>query len=317
MAFLRKLCAIPLLVACLALQANAAYAKEWQEEVVKAAAKDLKKEYVFKDIGAEIYAYLNDNITKYLAIDDPELLAQRLTEDPQAISNDKHLVFHFKHQSADQETNSFKPPPPDKAESRMLDDKVGYFKLTVLTPFPETEASIVEAMANIADSEAIIIDMRDSPGGHPRANMFLWSYFYGQPTHLMTMKRRGRKERKISSLSREEAPGPRFTEEPVYILINKQTFSAAEAFTFALQASGRALVVGQPSGGGGHFGRMIDLGHGISMFRPHGESLSPFTNSTWEATGIEPDIIVSDDDDSLAVALREALKQLNEAQELP
>ena len=76
-----------------------------------------------------------------------------------------------------------------------------------------------------------------------------------------------------------------------------------------MKLQGRITIVGERTGGGGHFGRMEDLGSGFSMFLPHGKTYDPKTGKGWEAEGIEPDVAVPYGE-ALETAHRQALERL-------
>jgi C-terminal processing protease CtpA/Prc len=88
-------------------------------------------------------------------------------------------------------------------------------------------------------------------------------------------------------------PGRRFgATRPVYLLISKRTFSAAEAFAYDLQALGRAVVVGEPSGGGAHPFEYRRVGTHFVLSLPEGRSINPVTGKDWEGVGVQPDVVV-------------------------
>ena len=103
----------------------------------------------------------------------------------------------------------------------------------------------------------------------------------------------------------EGRPTHAFVDKPVYVLTSDHTFSAAESFTFGLQINERITTVGQSTGGGGHFGHIVELGDGFRFFLPTGRTYDPETGLGWESDGIEPDI-ETPVGDALDVALREA-----------
>ena len=94
----------------------------------------------------------------------------------------------------------------------------------------------------------------------------------------------------------ERVGGKRLTDVPVYILTSRRTFSAAESFAFGLRANNRVMVVGERTGGGGHFGNFVQLPGGYYMFVPRGRTYDPKTNVGWEAEGIKPDVEVKYDE---------------------
>ena len=99
-------------------------------------------------------------------------------------------------------------------------------------------------------------------------------------------------------------PGRRFgANKPVYVLISKETFSAAEAFAYDLQALKRATVVGEPSGGGAHPFVYRRLSEHYVLSLPEARSINPVTGKDWQGVGVIPDVRVTAD-----LALEEALR---------
>jgi C-terminal processing protease CtpA/Prc len=86
--------------------------------------------------------------------------------------------------------------------------------------------------------------------------------------------------------------GHRLPSVPVFVLTSSRTISAAESFAFGLKAHDRITIVGEPTAGGGHFGDVVSLPGGFSMFLPRGRTYDARTNKGWEAEGIQPDVPV-------------------------
>ena len=92
--------------------------------------------------------------------------------------------------------------------------------------------------------------------------------------------------------TRADVAGPRFPDIPVIVLTSSRSFSAAESFAFGLVVTGRARVIGERTGGGGHFGEFVSLPAGLSLFLPVGRTYDPKTGEGWEADGLDPEIEV-------------------------
>ena len=78
----------------------------------------------------------------------------------------------------------------------------------------------------------------------------------------------------------------------VFVLTSRVTGSAAEHFALALKRTGRATLIGETTGGAGHYGRMMELGSGYAAFVPFGRSFDPDNNQEWEGTGVAPNVEV-------------------------
>jgi C-terminal processing protease CtpA/Prc len=83
-----------------------------------------------------------------------------------------------------------------------------------------------------------------------------------------------------------------FTEQLVYVLTSNHTFSAAEEFSYDLQAQKRAIIVGDTTGGAAHpvSGHLIADYFVVGV--PWGSAINPLTEKSGEGTGVEPDVKV-------------------------
>ena len=97
---------------------------------------------------------------------------------------------------------------------------------------------------------------------------------------------------------------------PLYILTDKDVFSAGESFTYNLQALKRATVIGETTKGGAHITRSFRISDLFKAKIPWGRSINPITGTNWEGVGVIPDIEV-DPDDALDVALEKAREEAN------
>jgi len=105
-------------------------------------------------------------------------------------------------------------------------------------------------------------------------------------------------------------PGRRFgSTKPLYILISRKTFSAAEALAYDLQALKRATIVGEVSGGGAHPFEYRRIHPHFAVDLPESKSINPLTNSNWQDVGVKSDVAVPADQ-ALEKALELARAQL-------
>jgi hypothetical protein len=148
------------------------------------------------------------------------------------------------------------------------------------------------AMAFAADADAVIVDLRNNRGGSGNTVGFLASYFLPADTVLLSTFDRETGE---TTLARTLAsvPGRRMPDVPLFILTGPATGSAAEAFAFALQRTGRATLVGTRTAGAAQGGGWVPVGEGFVAFIPTFRSFDPETGSSWERTGVQPDVVTS------------------------
>lgn len=102
-------------------------------------------------------------------------------------------------------------------------------------------------------------------------------------------------------------------EQDLYILLSPLTGSSAENIAYSLQSIGRATIVGEPTAGAAHSSRILPLPHGFSIQIPIARVSNPYTNESWEGTGVIPDIEVDDNDALLKVQELNLSKKIEQA----
>jgi C-terminal processing protease CtpA/Prc len=164
----------------------------------------------------------------------------------------------------------------------------------------------------LANTDALIVDLRRNGGGDPAMVALISSYlFAGETVHLNDLYwREGDSTRQWWTLP--YVPGRRFGDKkPVYVLTAKRTFSAAEEFTYNLKNLKRATIVGETTGGGAHPGGGRRINNHFGVWVPTGRAINPYSKTNWEGTGVTPDIDVPADH-ALKVAYVDALKKVQE-----
>jgi C-terminal processing protease CtpA/Prc len=194
-------------------------------------------------------------------------------------------------------------------QTKILSGNVGYLELAGFAPGPIAQEKAAQAMSALEKSDAIIIDLRDCPGGSAEMVDFLASYFFdAEPRVLMNRFIRPTNER-IQNKTVANLPGKRMPGTDLYILVSGQTASAGESFAYTLQQFGRAQIVGEKTAGAGYNNIIIPLGKGLSFSVSYGRPEHPRTGKGWEAVGVLPDI-AAPAGEALAIAHKAALKKL-------
>ena len=284
---------------------------------VLAAAKVLSDEYVDAQTGAQAAAMLTHNLDAgaYDTAATPGDLAARLTQDLQALTHDKHLVVIAAGQPI--AGAPVEPPPPlglfGFTQADRLQGNVGYI---VLNSFGFAKDGFRQgadkAMALVASTDALIIDLRNNDGGEPASEAYLASFFFDDKTPVdidaILWRKPGTTEFDRQVFATEPTP-VRYADKPVYVITGPRTFSAGEALAYDLQALKRATVVGSVTAGGAHPRAVRPIGPGLMISIPKGRGDNPVTRTDWEGTGVTPDIAVSVDQ-GFAAAYGAALKVL-------
>jgi len=175
-------------------------------------------------------------------------------------------------------------------EAKVLLGNVGYLDLTSFVDLKYSRDSAIAAIDFLANTDALIIDLRENPGGSGNLVGFLIDHFFGQePVDLMSSYDRETGKTTQHRTSRTHLR-KRLPNLDIYLLTSRATGSAAEAFAFALQQVGRAKTIGDRTAGAAHGGGWVPLGDGFIIFIPTFRAFNPKTGKSWNGVGVQPDI---------------------------
>jgi C-terminal processing protease CtpA/Prc len=128
---------------------------------------------------------------------------------------------------------------------------IGYLKLTMIAEPENRIQTATAAMTFLADSDSLIIDLRETRGGSPRMVAVICSYLFDESVHLDDID--DHQENMTEQLwTIPYLPGKKFTGKPVLVLISGRTFSASEELAYDLKSFKRATLIGETTGGGAH-----------------------------------------------------------------
>lgn len=323
--------------ACAALQAHGASPPSSTHDgavdaptratVVEAAAAQLEQHYVYADKGRVYAALLRDNLRsgRYDPVSGGVALAERLTQDLLAVAKDKHLeVRYFEDSVPDTDTDT---ASTDKEQFQMrwmnggfekverLPGNLGFIDLRVFARPNVAEPRIDAAMTLLADSKALIIDLRRCGGGDPETVMLLASRLFDQRTHLNDIY--SRETDAIEERWTQLVSGAHYGQQrAIYLLTSADTASGCEDFAYALQANRRAVVIGDTTAGAANGGSPQRLSEHFMMFVPTFRPVNPITHGDWEGVGVKPDHAVPVKDAQMT-AQKIALQMLIEAETNP
>jgi retinol-binding protein 3 len=281
--------------------------------VIDGALKALNAAYVFPEVAAKMERAIRDRQEKkeYDTVTSARAFADALTAHLQEVSRDKHLRLMYS-------ANALPPqPPPDarpspeeierqqeRARGQMalinfgfekverLAGNIGYLDLRGFLPPMLVGETAAAAMTFLANTDAVIIDMRQNGGGSPETVALVTTYLFGpQPVHLNDIYNRpSNTTRQFWTLP--YVPGKRLAGKDVYVLTSSFTFSGGEEFAYNLKQLKRATIVGEVTGGGANpgGGRRLTDHFGINV--PSGRAINPISKTNWEGVGVEPDVKV-------------------------
>lgn len=279
-------------------------------------AAAIRREHFSVEEGERIARALERNARsrRYAAITSGRALAAKLTEDLRAISADPHFMVDYfvrprpfpapaggSDEAAQQD---FSLVNYGVRSAERLDGNIGYLRIDRFAPARDAAPAIEAAIAMLAATEALVIDLRYNNGGHGDTTALLAGLLLPEPARLSDVIARDGTMQVWTPVGLSG----RYT-RPVYILTSARTFSAAEGFAYNLRALGRVKIVGERTRGGANPVTRTLLSARFWAMLPVARTRNPITGGNWQGTGVVPDID-SPADQALAVAQRDAARQI-------
>lgn len=280
---------------------------EIRDKVVEKTAEIIRDQYALPEIGKKISDLLQEKLDggRYSAFHTVSEFCSALRYDLQDISQDLHLgVFHLPATAAKLRDTSPDDADPDwwynrhrvmnhgLVKAEYMAGNVGYLDIQLFAPLYDAKDIAIQMMNYISNCEALIIDLRNNGGGDRHIVQLIESYFFeGESKLLLTLYNRPSDTyEQIRTIP--QLPGKPMPTIPIYILTSKRTFSGGEDFAYTLKHHGRALIVGESTGGGAHTVDQKLVYDDFVIVIPTGYAIHPETKANWEGTGVEPDIAV-------------------------
>ena len=170
------------------------------------------------------------------------------------------------------------------ATGQLLDGNIGLITIENFDSRCAQESiSAIESLLS-QGAESLIFDVRNNPGGYAHELVELLDYLLPEGEVFHTLYYDGTEEREVSDAS--------FLDVPMVVLVNGDSYSAAEFFAAALQEYGAATIVGTQTCGKGHFQQTFSLGDGSAVGLSVGKYYTP-QGKNLEGVGITPDIPIA------------------------
>jgi peptidase S41-like protein len=291
--------------------------------VIDGAVQMINDFYVFPDVAKKVTAKLRTQQKQgaYRNITDAQIFATRLSDDLVALSGDKHMGIDFFTEAAPDDAPAHpRTDPQILAQTNCgletadhFPPNIGYLKIDHFYEPEQCSPTAIAAMNFLADSDALIIDLRGNSGGAPQMVALISSFLFDERTHLGDIYDRGPNTTE-QQWTFPHLPGKKFTGKPLFILTAARTFSAGEQFSFSLKELKRATLIGETTGGGAHPVAPHRIDDHFFVRVPFGRFIGPVTPTNWEGTGVEPDIKVPAAE-ALGVATKLAAEAISKHQE--
>lgn len=279
-----------------------------RKNIVHRIAQLLNEKYVLPEIGKQCGEKLKAKLKAgdYDRITDAKEFAEVLTKDLQQFSKDRHNrvrvieVNEVVKEADDPLREPFRLLKLMQKEhfgfQRLdwIEGNIGYLDLRRFTPLSVAKDMAVGAMHFLSSTNAIIIDLRENPGGMPDMIRFLSNHFFEHPTQLTGLYVR-EDDFITETWTSEKIEGKRMTDVPLFLLTSRKSFSAAEAFAYDMKARERATVIGDTTRGGAHNVDLFKINDRFEIYLSTGRAINPLTGANWEGVGVIPDIVVPDE----------------------
>ncbi|RYY79746.1 MAG: S41 family peptidase [Moraxellaceae bacterium] len=179
---------------------------------------------------------------------------------------------------------------PEDNAVKVIEYPNGVLVLKVSAFQSQTASQINQAIESYQKKsalKAVLLDLRDNPGGLLSAAVEVADLFLNQGLIVYT-KGRGEPEQRYQAV-----PPARYAKVPVGVLVNHYSASAAEVLAGAFQDHQRAIVMGENSYGKGSVQKLWPIADGYAIKLTVARYYTP-KGRLIEGKGIVPDVLIKD-----------------------
>ena len=190
----------------------------------------------------------------------------------------------------------------DPVTAKMLEGNVGYVALANF--YDHSADRLKEEVTRLQEegAEALVFDMRNNGGGYLSELTEMLDFLLPEGPIFISRDRAGNEE-----VTQSDAA---CVDLPMAVLVNANTYSAAEFFAAELQEQGVAVIVGEPTSGKGYSQQTFALPHGGAMAISTG---AYFTGSSTSLIGtgltLDREVYLTDEGDAQLEAALDLLEQ--------
>lgn len=177
----------------------------------------------------------------------------------------------------------------DIKQAQILEDKIGYIRLVEFRENSLTEFTNALAGLSKQGMTALIIDLRNNPGGLLDVAVKITGKFI--PPNKMIAYTKGRHKKEDLEFISDAKDA--ILDLPLAILINEGSASGSEIVAGALQDYKRAIIIGTKSFGKGSVQTVIPLGDGAALRLTTSRYFTP-SGKIIHGKGVTPDIRVEE-----------------------
>lgn len=174
--------------------------------------------------------------------------------------------------------------------SRMLDGNIGYIKISNFEAgASENTKKAIEQLISM-DAKSFVFDVRDNPGGLLSELVDLLDYILPEGDLFISVDKEGNETVETSDKVS--------LKNKMVVLVNGNSYSAAEFFAAALQEYNWATIVGEQTTGKARSQITLELSDGSAVHISTHKYLTPNRVDLSEAGGVTPDVAVAQEEGS-------------------
>ena len=292
-----------------------------QKEIIDSVTSLFRARYVYPEKAIKLDSAIRANFAagKYAVDTTLETFAQSLRIDLQAISSDRHIwvepIPENRWYVLEGDTATTEQVAAMRADNfgwrelKYMQGGVGYINVVAFQDTTYAARTAEAALSFMANCRTLIIDLRQHHGGEENMQKLVCSYFFKDPTQLSSLYWTYL-DSTAPAWTQAKVSGTPLYDKQLYLLTSQATASGAEAFAYNLKNSKRATLVGETTRGAAHWTddyeiHSLDVVVSVPVARP----IHPLTGTSWEGTGVKPDIEVPADQ-ALDRAYLDALEKL-------
>lgn len=176
------------------------------------------------------------------------------------------------------------------ASGQMLEGNIGLVRIVNFDDrcTQETVAAIEDLLKQGA--EKLIFDVRNNPGGYKHELVAVLDYLLPKGPLFRSLNYQGQE-----TVDQSDAA---CLDIPMAVLVNANSYSAAEFFAAAIREYEAGIVVGEATTGKGYFQQTLELNDGSAVGLSVGKYFTPNGVSLADEGGLIPDVVIEVDEET-------------------
>lgn len=182
---------------------------EQKKEIIEIVAERLSKNYILPEIAKKYSDHIKSRLKSgaYDRISYAHVFADSVKSDLYKVYKDKHLGVSYNpnmeqnlmnmEKGTAPSSNSHGNPAMEKKMNAAFKNvsirpgNIGYVRFDgFVNPTEITKKAVDQALAFVANTDALIIDLRYNGGGSPKMVEYISSYLFDKPTHINSLYQR-------------------------------------------------------------------------------------------------------------------------------